>query len=237
MDIFGMLFKKNTIDRYPENSKGDFYVQNDVCLSCGAPEAQASDLIEHSKLEYGHCYFKKQPQTEDEIERAINAIAVSCISGLRYGGKDEKILKRLYEIGESQQCDKKPIGNYKMLVWTKVTFKYVGAIKELSDNLTSQIILSHSYVKNKIVDFTSNEKDYFEFTYRWSDGLIGTTYKCNFTTDGYFEIKLDKEKDGHYIAVRGNAILLNIIICNDKNITEILWYDTDGNKYESKDLK
>lgn len=59
-------------------------------------------------IEYGHCYFKKQSKTEDEIERAINAIAVSCISGLRYGGTDEKILKRLYEIGEGGQGDYKP---------------------------------------------------------------------------------------------------------------------------------
>src|SRR5215213_5006329 len=100
------FFKKSnhtTPDRYPENSQGDFYVENGVCITCGAPEAEAPDLIEHSKIEYGHCYFKKQPETEDEIERAINAIAVSCISGLRYGGTDEKILKRLYEIGEGGQ--------------------------------------------------------------------------------------------------------------------------------------
>ncbi|MDR6564364.1 MULTISPECIES: ferredoxin [unclassified Arcicella] len=94
-------------ERYPENSQGDFYVENGVCITCGAPENEAPDLIEHSKLECGHCYFKKQPQTEDEIQRAINAIAVSCISGLRYGGTDEKILKKLYDMGESAQCDHK----------------------------------------------------------------------------------------------------------------------------------
>lgn len=115
MNIFKKIFKKKLLDRYPENSEGDFYVQNGVCISCRAPESEAPDLIEHSKLEYGHCYFKKQPKTQDEINRAINAIAVSCISGLRYAGKDEKILKRLYEMGESEQCDYKPIGNYKKI--------------------------------------------------------------------------------------------------------------------------
>ena len=110
------FFKKsNNVkpDRYPENSQGDFYVANEVCISCGAPEAEAPGLIEHSTLRYGHCYFKKQPKTEEEIERAINAIAVSCISGLRYGGTDENILNRLYEIGESAQCDNKPTSKYK----------------------------------------------------------------------------------------------------------------------------
>ena len=80
------------LNRYPENSNGDFYVENQVCTACGAPEAEAPDLIEHSKLEYGHCYFKKQPQTPEELDRAINAMSVSCISGIRYGGKDEFIL-------------------------------------------------------------------------------------------------------------------------------------------------
>ena len=95
-------------ERYSENSQGDFYVENDVCILCGAPEAEAPDLIEHSKLEYGHCYFKKQPSNEEELTRAIQAMQVSCIAGIRYGGTDENILKRIYEAGEADQCDHKP---------------------------------------------------------------------------------------------------------------------------------
>lgn len=95
----------NTFDRYPENVQGDFYVQNQACISCGAPQAEAPDLIEHTKLDYGHCYFKKQPETQEEIERAINAMSVSCIAGIRYGGKDKSILKRMYESGLQAECD------------------------------------------------------------------------------------------------------------------------------------
>jgi hypothetical protein len=108
-------YKYKMPNRFLGNSQGDFYVENGVCIFCGAPRAEAPDLIDHSKSDYEHCYFKKQPQTDDEIERAIKAIAVSCISGLRYGGTDEKILKRLYELGESAQCDHKPIGDYTFL--------------------------------------------------------------------------------------------------------------------------
>lgn len=97
-------------ERYPENAQGDFYVENQVCIACGAPEAEAPDLIDHSKIEYGHCYFKKQPQTPDELNRAISAMQVSCISGLRYGGQDEEILKRLYREGLANECDHKPKG-------------------------------------------------------------------------------------------------------------------------------
>ena len=94
-------------ERYPENSTGDFYVANQVCTACGAPEAEAPDLVKHSKLEYGHCYFKKQPTTADELDRAINAMHVSCIAGIRYGGKDKAILERLYDLGLQAECDYK----------------------------------------------------------------------------------------------------------------------------------
>jgi hypothetical protein len=94
-------------ERYPENVEGDFYVENQVCITCGAPEAEAPDLIEHSKKDYGHCYFKKQPETPDEIERAIQAMAVSCIAGIRYCGKNVTIIKRIYELGLQAECDYK----------------------------------------------------------------------------------------------------------------------------------
>lgn len=117
MEFFKKLFTRKAIEksieekpltfpeRYPENSKGDFYVENQVCITCGAPEAEAPNLIEHSKLEYGHCYFKKQPTTSEELDRAISAMQVSCISGIRYGGKDHEILKRLYDLGLQAECD------------------------------------------------------------------------------------------------------------------------------------
>jgi len=114
MEFLKKIFSIKTIEndiplpeRYPENSAGDFYVENEVCITCRAPEAEAPDLIEHSKIEYGHCYFKKQPTTADELDRAINAMLVSCISSIRYAGKDKAILKRLYDLGMQAECDYK----------------------------------------------------------------------------------------------------------------------------------
>lgn len=62
--------------QFQEREKGDFYVEYGVCTACGAPQAEAPDLIDHSDKDWVHCYFKKQPKTDDEIERAVNAIAV-----------------------------------------------------------------------------------------------------------------------------------------------------------------
>ncbi|WP_316785214.1 hypothetical protein [Pedobacter frigiditerrae] len=81
---------------------GDFYVQCDSCTLCGAPEAEAPDLMEMG--EFG-CYFKKQPESEEETERAINALAVSCISAVRYRGTDKEILKKIIDLGGKDECD------------------------------------------------------------------------------------------------------------------------------------
>jgi len=229
---------KNQIPvRYSENSQGDFYVENGVCTSCGAPQAEAPDLIDHSELEYGHCYFKKQPETDDEIERAINAIAVSCISGLRYGGTNEKILKRLYEIGEGEQCDHKPIGNYKPLIWNKVTFLFNGSIQELSELLTAQIVLGHTHLKKQIINFKLENDNYFEFIYRWTNGSTGIIFKCYFIGGNIFRVELDIEKNGYEISIRGTSMELNLILSSGKNISNILWFDKDNNTYNETELR
>ncbi|HEY5749754.1 MAG TPA: ferredoxin [Chryseolinea sp.] len=223
-------------DRHSENSQGDFYVESGVCTTCGAPQAEAPDLIDHSELDYGHCYFKKQPKTDDEIERAISAIAVSCISGLRYGGTNEKILKRLYEIGEGEQCDHKPLGNYKTLIWNKVTFKYKGSIKELSELMTTQIILGHPHLKKEIINFKLLNDNYFEFIYRWSTGP-GNIFKCYSIADKSFCVEIEIEEKGNEISIRGRSMVLNSILSSDKNVSEICWFDKENIAYSSAELR
>lgn len=114
MSIFKNLFRHST-NASPKNSKGprsrhelnvegDFYVEKDSCILCGAPEVEAMGLMAHSD---GGCYFVRQPETEEEIEQAINAIAVSCVSAVRYGGTDQKIIKKLYSLNLESECDYK----------------------------------------------------------------------------------------------------------------------------------
>jgi hypothetical protein len=52
-----------------------------------------------------HCYFKRQPQTPEEIERALEAVWRSEIQGLRYAGTDPEILRRLTDKGCADCCD------------------------------------------------------------------------------------------------------------------------------------
>lgn len=70
-----------------------------MCIACGAPENEAPDLMAHDEDEgaFGHCYFKKQPSTREELHQAVRACRVSCCGAVQYDGDDPEILRLLAE--------------------------------------------------------------------------------------------------------------------------------------------
>jgi hypothetical protein len=94
------------IPPYPKNAPGDFYVENGCCLKCEALYYEAPDLMAHDEEgDDPHCYFKKQPETPEEVERAVMACYISCVRAVRYTGRNPKILKRFRELGRIDSCD------------------------------------------------------------------------------------------------------------------------------------
>jgi len=103
-------------NRFPGNADGPFYTTGHECvgvtefggmmadcLQCQAPEHEAPDLLAPVNEENLNTYFVRQPATQEEMERACNAICVCCVAALRYGGQDRKIIERL---GNSPEfCD------------------------------------------------------------------------------------------------------------------------------------
>ena len=83
----------SNITRHPLNAEGDLFVEYDMCLFCDAPRTEAPELIEYD--EKGHCYFKRQPQDPTELNHAIQAVRVSCIEAVKYGGSDADILQAI----------------------------------------------------------------------------------------------------------------------------------------------
>jgi hypothetical protein len=64
----------------------------------------APDLIgwaDTSAGGYEHCIWKKQPETDDEVERAIMVIEVSEVGCHRYAGSDPRITRRI----SREYCD------------------------------------------------------------------------------------------------------------------------------------
>jgi len=95
---------------HPENASGPFYSENDGCITCGAPNAEAPELVGwHDEpcgtTLYRHCIFRRQPETPEEIEHAIRSMSVSCVENLRYRGTDPVILGRLRDMGMGHLCD------------------------------------------------------------------------------------------------------------------------------------
>jgi hypothetical protein len=88
--------EKEKVVAYEKNAVGDFCVLKGFCISCGNPESQAPNLIEHDGEQ---CFFKKQPTTKEEIEEAMKAFRVCCCGAYHYKGKDKKVLSYLSTLG------------------------------------------------------------------------------------------------------------------------------------------
>jgi hypothetical protein len=84
-----------TIEPHPLSAPGDFYVQNGERTACGVPEHVAPDLIAHTDERFWHCYWKKQPQTEFELEQAFKIFDGQEFGCHRYASTDTKIQERI----------------------------------------------------------------------------------------------------------------------------------------------
>ena len=85
-------------ESHPKNAPGPFAVERYGCIACMAPHHVAPDLMgfEDGGADEG-CYFRKQPETEEELRQAIEAVWVSCCGSVQYRGGDEAIRQRLCE--------------------------------------------------------------------------------------------------------------------------------------------
>jgi hypothetical protein len=82
--------------------RGDFYVEEVCCTACGVPQAIAPELVgwrEDASLM--SCYWIRQPETAEEVDKAIKIIHTQELGCHRYRGKDPAILARL----PREECD------------------------------------------------------------------------------------------------------------------------------------
>jgi hypothetical protein len=86
---------------HPKSAPGDFYVEKGQCLACGVPHVVAPDLVGWTDEKILHCYWKKQPKSTAEVERAIAVLEAQELGCHRYAGTDTAILDRLL----STYCD------------------------------------------------------------------------------------------------------------------------------------
>ena len=86
---------------HPKSAPGDFYVVNGECLACGVPHVVAPDLVGWADEKLSQCFWKKQPETPAELERALAVLEAQELECHRYAGTYPAILKR----APSTYCD------------------------------------------------------------------------------------------------------------------------------------
>jgi hypothetical protein len=201
-----------------------FYMIKDSCITCGAPEAEAPDLIEHAQGGSGECYFKKQPETEEEVGQAISAVWVSCIGALRYGGNDEQILKRMYELGLAGFCDYQPAHSYSVVNRNVVAFYFDGPLRELGKAVTQGFI---GNPQNKVIDYLSDKTMMFSFIVRRWDFSHGALFICKHLENGFYKIIILDEHGKMPEYVSGYAFELHKILKEQVKAANILWYENE----------
>jgi hypothetical protein len=94
------------IKPHPANVPGDYFVEDDCCMTCEVPFHFAPDLFAyyHDTPDGPHCYVKKQPESPAEQDRMFEAIRHAEAGCIMYRGRDRAIQERLVEAGEGPIC-------------------------------------------------------------------------------------------------------------------------------------
>lgn len=77
---------------HPKNVKGDFYVEDGCCTACDLPSEEAPDMFEYEDM---HCYVCKQPTTDAEVIKILNAMEVQDLDCIQYKGRNKEIINSL----------------------------------------------------------------------------------------------------------------------------------------------
>ncbi|WP_282081574.1 ferredoxin [Aquimarina algiphila] len=200
---------------------GDFYVTKDECITCGAPEAEAPDIIEHSKKdEYGQCFFKKQPETENEIDQAIKAIMVSCVGALRYGGNDPQIIRRLYENDMADFCDYSPNKNIEPIIRDKMTFNFDNTNDELYHLLIKKYNSFPPYYRFE--HYKSNYNKQIDIIRTVQNEISKLRICCQLIEDNFYELTIEIQNSKNKNDIIGWATHLHDF--SKKHFQNIKWY-------------
>jgi hypothetical protein len=89
------------IQFYPLNAPGDFGVVNGCCILCSIPVDGVPDMMRFND-DNSHCYVYRQPTSQADIARMIEAANYSEVECIHYVGNDTKLLKQM-----PQQRDKR----------------------------------------------------------------------------------------------------------------------------------
>lgn len=216
-------------ERHPLNVEGPFYVENGECMSCGAPEMEAGGLMSHD--EGGHCFFVRQPASDDEVDSAIRATLASCCGAIRYRGDDSKISIRLAEIGETHLCDNR-IPDVEPIRRNQARFEWcdpkLGGMGSTSRSVIGYIAASMSHRTDCEVDAFQEDAEQSSFRYSWAKSLndgkkycirIGVRHEHN----NFWLLTLAENEQ----AETGTAMMIDRMLQQNGSVRSVRWFSRD----------
>ena len=91
---------------HPANVPGPFYVEDGCCISCGVWEDVAPDLLAWlPDSEVPHCYVARQPETDAEFGRMMEAMQIGEVDCIRVHGCKPDWADRLRQAGLEHHID------------------------------------------------------------------------------------------------------------------------------------
>jgi hypothetical protein len=207
---------------HPKNAAGPFYVVNGCCTACGVPTSIAPELFEFDSAD--HCYVKRQPASDIEMEKALRVLRTQELDCIRYRGTDERTLRRLGEAGHAHQCDH-PLSGVGLVLRNVVTFVRTDArdvrldaphlFEEFSDYLKGRY--PHLKVRTKPIEFREREAS---FALAWFEGHFHPV-----------TIRSLVDSDRWLILHRGNLGLSEFLddwLRSAEHFTDLRWYTEDA---------
>lgn len=91
---------------HPANVPGAFYVEDGCCISCGVWEDVAPDLLAWLEDDdVPQCYVQRQPETDDEFVRMMQAMHFGEVDCIRVRTCRPDWIERLHREGLGDQID------------------------------------------------------------------------------------------------------------------------------------
>ncbi len=204
------------------NAPGDFYVEDGVCMTCMAPHQEAPQCMGFDESR-NHCFIRKQPSTDEEVDRAIRAVFSSCIGAIRYGGNDSKILRRLGEMGAWDRCDNTLPEPIQEKVRPFATFHYKtgdsNSARELLEMLKRFLVRPENDLSTSIEEMASG----WSFLYRWWRDVEGVTVTVK-SVDGKEPRLLLSIGGPTTQAYSSTSIRLDDFIKQNAECSSVRWY-------------
>jgi len=84
------------------NTPGDFYIEEGCSVICGTSEAVAPELF---TVDDQHCFVKRQPTTDLELDAMLEAMHHSCVECIRWKGRNPMVRQKLMQRGLQELID------------------------------------------------------------------------------------------------------------------------------------